>query len=118
MMAAIQLRHAKLWYAAKLKNWELADYELRQLEVNLKQALRIFPSKPASDANATYKAVGLISESLKAKDDAKFMQAFAQMTTACNSCHEATERSFIVVRRPVSPLPLVTKGSRRGRNRT
>jgi hypothetical protein len=41
MMAAIQLRHAKIWYAAKLKNWDLADYELRQLEANLKQALQV-----------------------------------------------------------------------------
>jgi hypothetical protein len=105
MMAAIQLRHAKIWYAAKLKNWDLADYELRQLEANLNQALHLYPSKPASDADASYKAVVLISEFLKAKDDAKFMQAFAQMTTACNSCHEATERSFIVVRRPVFPSP-------------
>ena len=41
MMAGIQLRHAKIWYAAKHKNWDLADYELRQLEANLKQALSI-----------------------------------------------------------------------------
>jgi hypothetical protein len=77
MMAAIQLRHAKIWYAAKLKNWDLADYELRQLEANLNQALPLYPSKPASDADASYKAVVLISEFLKAKDDAKFMQAIA-----------------------------------------
>jgi hypothetical protein len=67
MMAAIQLRHAKIWYAAKLKNWDLADYELRQLEANLNQALPLYPSKPASDADASYKAVVLISEFLKAK---------------------------------------------------
>jgi hypothetical protein len=28
LMAAIQLRHSKLWYVANLKNWPLADYEL------------------------------------------------------------------------------------------
>jgi hypothetical protein len=63
MMAAIQLRHAKIWYAAKLKNWDLADYELRRLEANLKQASRIYLSKPASDTDASYTAVVLISES-------------------------------------------------------
>jgi hypothetical protein len=26
IMAAVQLRHSKLWYAGKVKNWPLADY--------------------------------------------------------------------------------------------
>jgi len=32
-MNAVQSRHMKLWFAGKALNWELAAYELRQLEV-------------------------------------------------------------------------------------
>ena len=27
VMAAVQLRNSKLWYAGKVKNWPLTDYE-------------------------------------------------------------------------------------------
>src|ERR1700737_4195705 len=35
LMSAIQLRHMKLWFAGKALNWELAAYELRQLDTGL-----------------------------------------------------------------------------------
>jgi hypothetical protein len=37
-MTAIQLRHMKLWFAGKALNWELAAYELRQLDTGLMEA--------------------------------------------------------------------------------
>jgi hypothetical protein len=43
MMVAIQLKHSKLWYAAKFNNWPLADYELGQLSTNLKEAVAFLP---------------------------------------------------------------------------
>ena len=106
MMAAIQLRHAKLWYSGRVKNWPLADYELEQLNASLRQATRFYTKMPASDMTATDKAAALISEAIKAKDGAKFSMAFGQMTAACNSCHEAAGRAFIFIRVPsrVSPF--------------
>src|SRR5262245_12277167 len=95
LMAAIQLRHSKLWYAAKLGNWPLANYELAQLDANLKQAARYYPNMPASDVTATDKLTLLVGESLREMSDAKFEQAFTQLTTECNSCHEAADRAFI-----------------------
>ena len=100
MMAAIQLRHAKLWYSGRVKNWPLADYELEQLNASLRQATRFYTKMPASDMTATDKPAALISEAIKAKDGAKFNMAFGQMTAACNSCHEAAGRAFIFIRVP------------------
>jgi hypothetical protein len=105
MMAAIQLKHSKLWYAAKLRNWPLADYELGQLDASLKGVTRFYPDTPASQMSAMQKLVTLIGESIKAKDGTMFEQAFAQMTNGCNGCHEEADRAFIYVRRPALPSP-------------
>jgi hypothetical protein len=100
LMAVIQLRHAKLWYAASLENWSLAEYELAQLETNLLQAGRLYPDMPASEATAGNRLSMPIGEAIKVADRAKFDRAFDQLTSACNACHQAAGRSFIVMRRP------------------
>jgi hypothetical protein len=103
LMATVQLRHSKLWYAGNLKNWPLADYELQQLDATLKQVARTDPNTPASDLTATEKPTSLIGESIKVEDRAKFQQAFAQMTVECNNCHRAAGRAFIIIRKPSFP---------------
>jgi len=35
IMTAVQWRHIKLWFAGKFRNWDLANYELRQIKVSL-----------------------------------------------------------------------------------
>jgi hypothetical protein len=47
----------------------------------------------------------VIGEALKAKNEAKFNQAFTQLTTECNACHRAAGRAFIYIRRPTFPSP-------------
>jgi hypothetical protein len=103
--AAIQLRHAKLWYAFKAGNWPLADYELQQLDANLDEAKRFYPSMAASDLAGTNKQAVLIADAIKAKNVREFDQSYVALTTACNSCHEAAGRAFIFIRKPVFPSP-------------
>ena len=35
IMGKIQLRHIKLWFAGKHKNWELAAYEVDEIKASL-----------------------------------------------------------------------------------
>jgi hypothetical protein len=50
--------------------------------------------------------IGDIESAIKARDLAKFTAAFDELTAACNACHEAANRGFIVIRRPAtSPFP-------------
>jgi hypothetical protein len=105
IMATIQLRHAKLWYAGRAKNWPLADYELRELKARLEQATSLYPSAPGWDMTSIEQRMVLLREAIKVQDGAKFDQVFRQITIACNSCHETTGRAFIVIRAPVFPSP-------------
>jgi hypothetical protein len=102
LMVVIQIRHAKLFYAVRRGNWPLADYELEQLISTLSEAGRYYPktTPPNSVADSIRTSLG---EAIKAKDEAKFDQAFDEMTAGCNRCHEAADRPFIFVRRPSYP---------------
>jgi hypothetical protein len=108
MMAVIQLRHAKIWYAANLKNWSLADYELRQLMAGLKETTRLYANMPSSGMTEIEKVAVRTDESIKVRNVVGFEKAFAELTNECNNCHQATDRAFIVVRRPIFPSPFVS----------
>jgi hypothetical protein len=104
LMVVIQIRHAKLFYAFKRGNWPLADFELEQLTATLKEAGRYYPKTvPGSDLTNAAQIKNAIGEAIRAKDEQKFDQSFAQMTAECNRCHEAADRPFILVRRPSYP---------------
>jgi len=43
-MTATQLRHAKLWFAGKMNNWDLAAYEIDEIKEGLEDAQKQFPT--------------------------------------------------------------------------
>ncbi len=101
-MGATQLRHFKLWYAGKEKNWPLAGYELDQIKDNFQDAMTYFPGLPAADMSTMAKPAAQIDAAIKAKDSAKFARAFGAMTSACNSCHQSQGYGFIRIKVPTS----------------
>ena len=102
LMVVIQIRHAKLFYAAKAKNWPLADYELEQLAGTLTEAGRYYPNT-APPMSLAEQIRSSLSEAIKTKNEANFDQAFDEMSAGCNRCHGAADRAFIVIRRPSYP---------------
>jgi hypothetical protein len=102
LMVVIQIRHAKLFYAVKARNWPLADYELEQLVGSLVEAGRYYPNT-APPMTLAEQIRSSLSEAIKTKNDGKFDQAFDEMNAGCNRCHGAADRAFIVIRRPSYP---------------
>ena len=39
LMIALQFQHIKLWFAGKFSNWDLANYELRQIQTNFRKVM-------------------------------------------------------------------------------
>jgi hypothetical protein len=100
IMGDTQLRHLKLWYAGKLRNWQLADYELGQIRASFEDAATLYPGIPVTDMSIVAKPLQTIGDAINAKDGAKFARAFSELTTACNACHQAIGRGFIVITAP------------------
>ena len=102
IMGATQLRHFKLSYAGNLGNWELASYELGQIEDSLINAARLYQNIPIEKINMVEQPLMALSNAIKAKDDARFASAFADLTTTCNGCHEAAHVGFIRIQVPTA----------------
>jgi hypothetical protein len=106
-MSLQQMRHVKLWRAADAGNWALAAYELDELGEGFDDVVRFHPThkdSPVRIADVVPKIMGYPLKSARAAIDAKdpkaFAEAFDALTVACNSCHQATNFGFNVVRRP------------------
>ncbi len=100
IMNAIQFRHMKLWFAGKGLNWELAAYELRQLESALMEAATLYPGIPATNVTRMAGPAQLVADAIEAKDSRLFAKAVGEFTNGCNACHQSIGRGFIVMRVP------------------
>ena len=99
-MVAVQLAHIKLWFAGKFGNWKLAAYELDRIQSGLQRAEGLY-----SDRALMVSADGplqSVRSAIGARDATAFAKTYAELTNACNACHRAMNRSFIVVQVPVN----------------
>jgi hypothetical protein len=107
IMIATQIRHAKLWLAGEARNWALADYEIDELKEGLEDVVQYFPVYKDMPVGTMVEATIMspieeVEKAIKARDPAKFVDTFDQLTAACNNCHQAANRAFIVIQRPSS----------------
>ncbi|MFK4727550.1 hypothetical protein ABIE89_008650 [Bradyrhizobium niftali] len=109
-MTATQLRHAKLWFAGKQSNWDLAAYEIDEIKEGLEDAARLFPTFDGIPVAEMIKTIidpriEELEKAVRAKSSTKFMAAFDELTNGCNSCHAGASKPFIRIQRPIaSPL--------------
>lgn len=105
IMMVTQSHHAKLWYAGSARNWELADYQIDELKEGLEDAGKQIPNYKGIPVgsmieNLIMPPIAEVESAIKARDGAKFAAAYDKLTAACNACHEASKRGFIVIQRP------------------
>jgi hypothetical protein len=102
MIATIQPRHERLWRAEQDGNWEFAAYELGNLHGafgRIGQAHPVtqsisFPEMVASVTEQPFKQLG---SAIQSKDAVAFTKAYADLTDACNSCHQALNHGAVEI---------------------
>lgn len=106
-MTLNQMRHEKLWRAGAAENWRLAAYELDELDEGFADVVRFHPTHEGSPLPLSELVPKIMTQpmqdirrSVAAKDEPAFIEAYGRLTEACNSCHEATEFGFNVVKLP------------------
>ncbi len=104
-MGRIQVNHAKLWLAGEARNWELADYQLTELKEVFSDVQDFVPRYQNIPVGDMIDAIitgtmADLDKAISARDFNAFSAAFEELTTACNSCHQAANRPFIRIRRP------------------
>jgi hypothetical protein len=107
-MTTIQLHAAKLWFAAKASNWELAAYELHELEETMEAVTKLNVEKNGVKISNVMDAVlktqiNQLEESIKSKNYSAFQKSYDETLSACNGCHTESGHKFIQIVRPSAP---------------
>lgn len=107
LMSLTQMRHAKLWFAGQAGNWQLAEYELDELQEGFDDTVRFHPTHKDAPLPLSLLVPKIMQEPLRAvreavenHDSQAFPGAYDALTAGCNSCHQATNFGFNVLRRP------------------
>jgi hypothetical protein len=105
MIATIQPRHVRLWIAARSGDWSFAAYELGNLKGAFDRLGRAHPMEheiPLQDmiSYVTAQPFEDMHKAIEAKDGTAFSKAYGDLTSACNTCHQATNHGVVVIRTP------------------
>jgi hypothetical protein len=105
MIATIQPRHVRLWIAAQSGDWSFAGYELGNLKGAFDRFGRAHPMEhgiPLQNMMSALTAQPFedLRKAIQSKDAASFSHAYSALTSACNSCHQATNHGEVVIRAP------------------
>jgi hypothetical protein len=100
MTMTVQPRHLKVGLAGQERNWSYAAHEVHELEEALERAAKLWPKWREIDiagliAGSTKEPIEALEEAVKAKDAARFNEAYARLTSACNACHHSSIRVSI-----------------------
>jgi hypothetical protein len=102
MIATIQPRHERLWRAGQDGNWEFAAYELGNLHGAFDRLGHAHPvtqniSFPEMIASVTEQPFKELNSAVRFKDGTAFGKAYADLTDACNSCHQALNHGVVEI---------------------
>lgn len=101
MMNSIQRYHLKLWFAGQNENWDLADFELHELEEVFEMIEEYKAGKDYIPMIPTiYPAIENLEVAIKAKDKNSFEKNYLHLTNTCNTCHKSTGHPYVVIKIP------------------
>jgi hypothetical protein len=105
MIAFVQPRHTKLGLAGMAQNWALAAYELDELRETFDDVGKLVLKHdnldiPQAIDAAVAQPMDALDAAIKAKDKEAFNKAYADLTSACNACHQSAGHPMIVIQAP------------------
>jgi len=88
-MSQIQMHHAKLWFAGKEENWQLANFEIGEIQEALDDIPKYCADRPeVKSIDMIVPAMDSLSNAIKEKNENKFKTGFTLLTATCNDCHK------------------------------
>lgn len=105
MMLKMQTRHAKLWFSGINENWELADFQLHEMEEVIEDIQKYKGEEEEIKLLTMILApLDSVDAAVDAKDLERFKSSYENLTTTCNSCHVASKHPYNVVKVPDGPM--------------
>ena len=112
-MQGIQHHHAALYYAGQAANWELASFELKEIEEGFEDARTYTPEHEGVNVKELLETLAPpatkgLHTSIEKADKRLFGESFLVLTTACNACHASAKVPFIDIVEPTA-VPTVNQ---------
>lgn len=100
-MGSIQTHHSKLWFAGQNENWDLADFEIHELEEAIEDIQKYQSHREETQLITLLTApLDSIDKAIEEKDSESFKRNFISLTNTCNKCHIEVGFQFNVVKIP------------------
>lgn len=100
-MGTMQTHHAKLWFAGQNQNWDLADFEVHELEETIEDIQKYQSHREESEMIVMLTApLDSIDNAIEEKNAEAFKRNFIALTNTCNQCHISVGFEFNVVKIP------------------
>jgi len=100
-MSSIQMHHAKLWFAGKNENWELANFEMEEIQESLDDIQQYCADSPSiKPLPMIFPPLDSVKLAISEKNTGKFKTSFNLLTNTCNNCHKAANHAFNVIKIP------------------
>ena len=105
-MTQLSYRHGKLWFAGLAQNWELANYELEEIEEGLADVSQFHPAHkeikgiPEQIAQTMNNPIKQTAGAIHNQNLSAFIAGYDAITAGCNACHQANGFGFNVIVRP------------------
>jgi hypothetical protein len=100
-MGSMQTHHSKLWFAGQNENWDLADFEVHELEEAIEDIQKYQSHREESELIGLLSApLDSIDKAIEQKNPDAFKRSFITFTNTCNKCHIAVGFEFNVVKIP------------------
>ena len=120
MLACLVIGAVTSLWMGQDANWDFAAYELENLEGAFNRLGHAHPiqggiSLPEMITSVTEQPFKELGTAVKSKDGVAFAKAYADLTDACNSCHQALNHGVVEIHVPNRPSPsdLETNGKSR-----
>ncbi len=103
-MSSIQMHHAKLWFAGKNENWQLANFEMEEIQESLDDIQQYCADSPSiKPLPMIFPPLDSVRIAISEKNAVMFKSSFNLLTNTCNNCHKAANHAFNVIRIPDTP---------------
>lgn len=103
-MGSIQNHHNKLWYAGIHENWELASFEIHELEETFEAIENTYPDRDHTQyIPMIHPGLEAVENAISEQNPETFRSSYLTLTNACNTCHKATQHEFINITIPTAP---------------
>jgi hypothetical protein len=100
-MSSIQMHHAKLWFAGKNENWDLANFEIEEIQESLDDIQQYCADSPSiKPLPMLFPPLDSVKRAISEKNISMFKTSFNLLTNTCNNCHKASNHAFNVIRIP------------------